>query len=47
VESVSLILTQRAIPIRPEVQVFKLEEANKALLELKTNKIRGAKVLTI
>jgi D-arabinose 1-dehydrogenase-like Zn-dependent alcohol dehydrogenase len=36
-----------AIPIRPEVQVFKLEEANKALLELKTSKIRGAKVLTI
>jgi propanol-preferring alcohol dehydrogenase len=35
------------IPIRPEVQVFKLEEANKALLELKTSKIRGAKVLTI
>jgi propanol-preferring alcohol dehydrogenase len=36
-----------AIPIRPEVQVFKLEDANKALLELKTSKIRGAKVLTI
>jgi propanol-preferring alcohol dehydrogenase len=36
-----------AIPIRPEVQVFKLEEANKALLELKTSKIRGAKVLVI
>ena len=36
-----------AIPIRPEVQVFGLHEANKALLELKTSKIRGAKVLTI
>jgi propanol-preferring alcohol dehydrogenase len=36
-----------AIPIRPEVQVFKLEEANKALQELKTSKIRGAKVLVI
>jgi propanol-preferring alcohol dehydrogenase len=36
-----------AIPIRPEVQAFRLEEANKALLELKTSKIRGAKVLTI
>lgn len=36
-----------AIPIRPEVQVFRLEDANKALLELKTSKIRGAKVLTI
>ena len=36
-----------AIPIRPEVQVFRFEDANKALLELKTSKIRGAKVLTI
>ena len=36
-----------AIPIRPEVQVFGLHEANEALLELKTSKIRGAKVLTI
>lgn len=35
------------IPIRPEVQVFPLEGANKALLELKTSKIRGAKVLRI
>ncbi len=34
-----------AIPIRPEVQAFRLEDANKALLELKTSKIRGAKVL--
>ncbi len=35
------------IPIRPEVQVFALEEANRALVELKTRKIRGAKVLRI
>jgi len=35
------------IPIKPEVQEFALEEANKALLELKTRKIRGAKVLRI
>jgi len=33
------------IPIRPEFQEFKLEEANKALVELKERKIRGAKVL--
>jgi propanol-preferring alcohol dehydrogenase len=33
--------------IRPEVQVFSLEDANKALIELKTSKIRGAKVLRI
>ena len=35
------------IPIQPEVQTFSLEEANKALLELKQRKIRGAKVLVI
>jgi len=33
------------IPIKPEVQQFSLEEANKALVELKEAKIRGAKVL--
>lgn len=31
--------------IEPETQVFKLEEANKALVELKSGKIRGSKVL--
>jgi len=35
------------IPIRPEVQEFKLEQANQALLELKERKTRGAKVLRI
>jgi propanol-preferring alcohol dehydrogenase len=35
------------IPLKPEVQEFRLEEANAALLELKARKIRGAKVLRI
>jgi len=35
------------IPLRPEVQEFRLEEANQALRELKQKKIRGAKVLRI
>ncbi len=35
------------IPIKPHVQEFSLEEANKALLELKERKIRGGKVLRI
>jgi propanol-preferring alcohol dehydrogenase len=35
------------IPIKPEFQEYKLEEANQALLELKSKKIRGAKVLRI
>lgn len=33
------------IPIKPDVETFSFEEANKALLELKMRKIRGAKVL--
>jgi len=33
--------------IRPEYQVYALEEANAALRELKERKIRGAKVLKI
>jgi propanol-preferring alcohol dehydrogenase len=35
------------VPIRPEVQEYPLEEANRALLELKERKIRGAKVLRL
>jgi propanol-preferring alcohol dehydrogenase len=33
--------------IKPEVQEYSLEDANRALVELKTRKIRGAKVLRI
>ncbi len=35
------------VPIKPEYQTYALEEANKALVELKERKIRGAKVLVI
>jgi propanol-preferring alcohol dehydrogenase len=35
------------IPILPEVEVFELQAANQALIELKERKIRGAKVLGI
>ncbi|MFP4082269.1 MAG: zinc-dependent alcohol dehydrogenase family protein [Candidatus Aminicenantes bacterium] len=35
------------IPIQPEVQEYPLEQANRALLEIKERKIRGAKVLKI
>ena len=34
-----------AVPLRPEVQTYPLAAANQALVELKTRKIRGAKVL--
>jgi propanol-preferring alcohol dehydrogenase len=36
-----------AIPLKPQVQEYRLEDANQALLELKERKIRGAKVLRI
>jgi propanol-preferring alcohol dehydrogenase len=36
-----------AIPIKPEVEEFRLQDANGALAELKARKIRGAKVLVI
>ena len=35
------------IPIKPEFEEFALDEANKALVELKQRKIRGAKVLRL
>ena len=35
------------IPIRPEVQEYALPDANRALIELKERKIRGAKVLRV
>lgn len=36
-----------ALPIVPEVQEYALDEANRALVELKARQIRGAKVLRI
>jgi len=35
------------ISIRPEVEIYALEEANRALIEIKERQIRGAKVLRI
>ena len=35
------------IPIRPEIETYPLEEANRALLELKRGGVRGAKVLVV
>jgi len=35
------------IPLKPYTQKYRLEDANKALVELKTRNIRGAKVLKI
>lgn len=35
------------IPIRPEIEEYALEDANRALVELRSKRIRGAKVLRI
>ena len=35
------------IPLRPAVRTYRLEEANRALLELKHGPVRGAKVLLV
>jgi propanol-preferring alcohol dehydrogenase len=35
------------VPIRPEVTTYRLEEANRALIELKRGPIKGAKVLLL
>ena len=36
-----------AVPLRPQVEVYPLEEANRALVELKRGPVRGAKVLAV
>ncbi len=41
------LLIAAEIPIKPEVQTYALEEANRALLELKRRQVRGAKVLIV
>jgi propanol-preferring alcohol dehydrogenase len=41
------LLLAAEVAIRPEVREFLLEEANEALLELKTRSVRGAKVLRV
>jgi propanol-preferring alcohol dehydrogenase len=35
------------IPLKPEVQIYPLKDANRALLELKRGPVRGAKVLQV
>ena len=35
------------IPMTPKVQTYKLEDANRALIELKYRPVKGAKVLVI
>jgi propanol-preferring alcohol dehydrogenase len=44
---VECLMVAADIPLRPEAQVYALEDANRALVEIKAGKIRGAKVLKI
>jgi len=41
------LLLAAEVPLAPEVQVYALEDANRALLDLKFGPIRGAKVLSV
>jgi len=41
------LATAATIPIKPNFQTYQLEDANRALLELKQGSIRGAKVLIV
>jgi len=43
----SFLKLASVIPLKPEIQVYPLEEANKAIVELKQQRIRGAKVLVM
>lgn len=43
----ALLELAASIPIRPQVQLYPLSEANRALTELKRGQIRGAKVLVM
>lgn len=44
-DGMELLRTAAEIPIRPEVQLFPLKEANEVLLKLKNSKIEGSAVL--
>ena len=46
-DALELLRVAAEIPVRTEVQVFPLEEANEALLALKESRIRGAAVLSV
>ena len=41
------LLIAAKVPIRPAVETYRLDEANRALLELKKGPVRGAKVLVM
>ena len=41
------LLLAAEIPIRPETEVYPLEKANQALMDLRRGGIRGAKVLLL
>ncbi|NLI81923.1 MAG: zinc-dependent alcohol dehydrogenase family protein [Deltaproteobacteria bacterium] len=46
-DGAELLEVASKIPIRPQVQMFSLEEANRALLELKRDRLQGSGILRI
>jgi propanol-preferring alcohol dehydrogenase len=42
-----LLRDAAAVPVRSRVQVYRLEEANEALLDLKEDRVRGSAVLRV
>lgn len=46
-DAVEFLQIAASVPLIPEVQVYELEDANQAILELKNRNIRGAKVLHV
>ena len=46
-DGMELLKLAGEIPIRTEVNLYRLEQANQALLDLKQSRINGAAVLTI
>ena len=43
----NFLKTASEIPIKPDVKTYSFDEANKAIMDIKNRKIRGAKVLMI
>lgn len=46
-DGVELLKVASEIPIRPQVQLFSLEQANEALLQLKQDRVQGSAVLRV
>lgn len=46
-DAIEFLQIAARIPLKTDIEVYQLNEANRALLDLKNNRIRGAAVLKI